>query len=119
KNYFKIALRSFSRNLNYAIINVLGLAVGMTCCIIIALYVRFEMSYESFQKNRDEIYRYIPRSANEGELAMQTYTPAGMAPRFHHDFREVKNYSRFVVVAEEPNFKYNEKQLSSGQFLLG
>jgi putative ABC transport system permease protein len=118
KNYFKIALRSFSRNLNYSLINVFGLAVGITCCIIIALYVRFEMSYESFQENRDEIYRYIPRSANKGELAMQTYTPAGMAPRFQEEFKEIKNYSRFVVVQEESNFKHNEKQLGTGQFCL-
>ncbi len=118
RNYFKIALRSLSRDLNYALINILGLAVGITCCIIIALYVRFEISYESFQANRGEIFRYIPRSANEGELAMQIYTPAGMAPRFLHDFKEVKNYSRFAVVTEEPNFKYQEKQLGSGQFCL-
>lgn len=118
KNYFKIALRSFSRNLNYALINILGLAVGMTCCIIIALYVRFEMSYETFQINRNEIYRYIPRSADKGELAMQTYTPAGMAPRFQHDFKEIKQYSRFSVVTDEPNFKYNEKQLGYGQFCM-
>jgi putative ABC transport system permease protein len=118
KNYFKIGLRSLSRDLNYTLINILGLAVGITCCVIIALYVRFEMSYESFQANRGEIFRYVPRSANEGELAMQTYTPAGMAPRFQHDFKEVKNYSRFVVVSEEPYFKYNEKQLEAGQFCL-
>src|SRR5688500_6137588 len=118
KNYFKIGLRSLSRDLNYTLINILGLAVGITCCVIIALYVRFEMSYESFQANRGEIFRYIPRSAYEGELAMQTYTPAGMAPRIQHDFKEVKNYSRFAVVSEEPNFKYNEKQLGAGQFCL-
>lgn len=118
KNYFKIALRSFSRNINYALINVFGLAVGMTCCIVIALYVRFEMSYESFHAKGDEIYRYIPRSGNKGELAMQTYTPAGMAPRFQYDFKEIRNYSRFVVVAEESSFKHKENQLSSGQFCL-
>lgn len=118
KNYLKIALRSLSRDLNYALINILGLAVGITCCIIIALYVQFEISYESFQANREEIFRYVPRSANDGELAMQIYTPAGMAPRFQHDFKEVKNYSRFDVVTEEPNFEFNGKQLGSGQFCL-
>ena len=118
ENYLKIALRNLSRNLRYTLINVLGLAVGMACCIIIALYVQFETSYESFHENRDQIYRYIPRSANKGELAMQTYTPAGMAPRFHQDFKEVTNYSRFVMLADEANFKYNDKHLSSGPVAL-
>ncbi|HTF20871.1 MAG TPA: ABC transporter permease [Chryseolinea sp.] len=114
----KISLRSVTRDLNYALINIFGLALGITCCIIIALYVRFEISYESFQANRSEIYRYIPQSSNEGELAKQIYTPAGMAPRFQHDFKEVKNYSRFTVVSDEPNFKHHERQLGSGQFAL-
>lgn len=118
ENYLKIALRNLSRNLRYTLINVLGLAVGMACCIIIALYVQFETSYESFHENRDQIYRYIPRSANKGELAMQTYTPAGMAPRFHQDFKEVANFSRFVMLADEANFKYNDQQLSSGPLAL-
>lgn len=117
-NYFKIVLRSLSRDLNYALINIFGLAAGIACCIIIALYVRFEMSYESFQINRSEIFRYVSRSSNTGELAKQIYTPAGMAPRFFEDFKEVKRYSRFSFVTEEPNFKYQERQLSAGQFCL-
>ena len=70
RNYLKIALRTFTRNLSYALINILGLAIGMACCIVIALYVRFELSFESFQEKREEIYRYISKSTEQGELAM-------------------------------------------------
>lgn len=118
KNYLKIALRNLSRNLRYAMINILGLAVGMACCIIIALYVQFETSFESFQEKSDQIYRYVPRSAEKGELAMQTYTPAGMAPRFFNDFKEITNYTRFVTLTDESNFKYNDQDLSSGAMAL-
>ncbi len=48
KNYLKISLRYLVRHKEYTVINILGLAVSITCCILIMLFVRSELSYDAF-----------------------------------------------------------------------
>lgn len=57
KSYFLVALRSLRRNKLHASINIIGLAIGMTCCILITLFVQFELSYDRQNKQADQIYR--------------------------------------------------------------
>jgi len=54
-NYIKIALRNLNKNKSYAFINIFGLAVGMACCILIAMYSRSELSFDTFHKKSDRI----------------------------------------------------------------
>jgi putative ABC transport system permease protein len=55
KNYLKIAWRNLKQNKSYTLINFIGLTLGMTCCILIALYVKSELSYDDFNKNINRI----------------------------------------------------------------
>jgi putative ABC transport system permease protein len=57
QNYLKIALRNLLRNKVYSFINVLGLAIGVSACLVIFLLVSFELSFENFQPDRERIYR--------------------------------------------------------------
>ncbi|MGD1890958.1 MAG: ABC transporter permease, partial [Cyclobacteriaceae bacterium] len=57
KNYLKIALRNLGRYRQMTIINILGLAVGMAACILILLFVQYELSYDRYHENVDRIYR--------------------------------------------------------------
>ena len=57
KSYFLVALRNLRRNSLHSTINIIGLAIGMTCCILITLYVQFELSYDKQNKMADRIYR--------------------------------------------------------------
>jgi putative ABC transport system permease protein len=59
KNYIKLAFRNLWRHRVFSAINILGLAVGMTACFLIFLYVRFEMSYDDMHSKSDRIYRII------------------------------------------------------------
>ena len=59
KNYLKIALRNFQRHKGYSFINILGLSVGMACCILILLYVKYELSYDRYHTHADHIYRIL------------------------------------------------------------
>ncbi len=59
KNYLLIALRNFKKRTAFSLINILGLAIGMTACLLIFLYIRFERSYDSFHKDADRIYRLV------------------------------------------------------------
>ncbi|MEM6844502.1 MAG: ABC transporter permease [Bacteroidota bacterium] len=57
KNYFTIALRSLTKHKGYSAINLLGLTVGITTCILIYLYIQHELSYDRFHEHADKIYR--------------------------------------------------------------
>ena len=57
KSYFKIALRSLKRNKLHASINIVGLAIGMACCILITLFVQFELGYDRQNKDADRVFR--------------------------------------------------------------
>ncbi|HUI29628.1 MAG TPA: ABC transporter permease [Candidatus Acidoferrales bacterium] len=59
KNYFKIALRNISKNKLFSFINIVGLAIGMACFILIMLWVKDELNYERYNKNADRICRVI------------------------------------------------------------
>ncbi|MCP4725811.1 MAG: FtsX-like permease family protein, partial [bacterium] len=59
KNYMKIIFRNFKRQKGYTFINVFGLSVGITCFIFIMMYVKYELSYDTFNENSDRIHRII------------------------------------------------------------
>ncbi len=86
KNYLKIALRNLRRHKVYSVINLAGLAIGMTCCFLILLYVKDELSYDRFHANADRIYRIAWLNEHP-----QTRTPHPMAQAMTQDFPEVEN----------------------------
>src|SRR6187551_2653713 len=59
KNYFKTAFRSLTRNRNYTIINIAGLAVGIAVCMMIFIIIQFQTSFDNFHPKKDRIYRVL------------------------------------------------------------
>ena len=57
RNYFKITIRNLKRYKGYSLINIIGLGIGMACCILILLWVQDELSYDQYHTNADRIYR--------------------------------------------------------------
>ena len=57
QNYFKVAWRNLVKNKTFSFINIIGLASGLACFILIALYVADELSYDCFNEKADRIYR--------------------------------------------------------------
>ncbi len=57
RNYFKIALRNFAKNKIFSFINILGLSVGLTCCILITAFVVDELRYDRYPAQAGQIYR--------------------------------------------------------------
>ena len=66
KNYFTIAVRNIGRNISYTLINVLGLALGITCSLVLFLMIRFSTSFDKNHGNGDRIYRLVTSSNNRG-----------------------------------------------------
>ncbi|GAB3175608.1 ABC transporter permease [Telluribacter humicola] len=119
-NYFKIAWRNLWGQKVFSFINIIGLTVGLTCCFLIGLFVRHELSYDKFQERFDRIYRvtYLPRFAGlEQPLAL---TPPPVSPLLAETFSEVETSARMfrspatVEVKGLNNkvaAKYDEEQL--------
>jgi putative ABC transport system permease protein len=90
-NYFKIALRNIGRNRLFAIINAFGLAVGMACFILITLWVRDELSYDTFHANKDNLYLLTIVHPND---VVDPNVPYALAPRLSAEFPEIAHYTR-------------------------
>ncbi len=69
RNYLLTAYRHLRRHPGYAFINVLGLAVGLACCLLIALYVQDELGYDTFLENSDRVYRLTSDLQQSGDAA--------------------------------------------------
>src|ERR1700722_15059763 len=97
KNYLQAALRNISKRKSYTVFNILGLAMGIACCLLIFQYVAYEKSYERFHKNADDIVRLRLDIHDAGRLTMQSATVfAGVAPLIKKDLPEVENYCRLI-----------------------
>jgi len=94
KNYFKTALRNLKRQKIYSFINITGLSVGLTCCILIALYIHFELSYDDFHEKADNIYRIIEIETESGKKQNSATIPAPLAPTLSEEFPEIMRVVR-------------------------
>lgn len=85
-NYLKTSLRSLLKNKAFSLINIFGLALGITCVFLIYQYLNRELSYDRFHIGAENIYRVIWNNENP-----QTRTPHPLAQALVHDFPEVEN----------------------------
>ncbi|HEY0742127.1 MAG TPA: ABC transporter permease [Chryseosolibacter sp.] len=89
KNYLITTFRNFVRNQSYTLINILGLSIGITCCIVIFLIVRHELSYDNFHSKADSIYRIVHDQESGSGIDYSGVTPYPVAGAFRNDFPEV------------------------------
>ena len=81
KNYFKIAFRNLWKNKGFSFINIFGLATGISCSLLIFLFVKDELSYDRFNKDADNIYRVVKDFVNDdGSRLPDATTPPAVAP---------------------------------------
>jgi putative ABC transport system permease protein len=96
RNYFKLALRNIRKNKIFAFINVFGLAVGFTCCILLTLYIINELSYDSFHKNADRIYQLGTNFIDKGEEKKSSTTSAPLGSMLQRDYPEIEKSARVL-----------------------
>lgn len=110
-NYLKIAFRSMIRQWNYSLTNIIGLAIGISCCTLIMLFVKSEFSYDKFHKNADRIYRAWLQENYEGKIFTNTLTPIPLGPALKDNIPEVESFCRVNVFNSLVSFgsnKFNE-----------
>ena len=97
KNHLQLAFRNILKRKGYTIFNIVGLAIGIACCLLIFQYVAYEKSYDRFNKNANDIVRLRLDLHDQGKLTMQSATVfAGVAPLLKKDLPEVENYCRLI-----------------------
>ena len=95
RNFLKLALRHMIRQRYYIFINVIGLATGLACSILIALYVIHELSYDQFNEHKNEIYRMLCLGRIGDSELNGAWTCYPLGPTLTSDIPEVKNFVRF------------------------
>ena len=111
KNYIKSAIRNMKRQKGYSLINLAGLAIGITCFILIFLYVRYEFSFDRFHENDQNIYRVIADTSEaymgKSQVAI---TPAPLASAMEEAFPEVLKAAK--VESERAVMEYGDHRFT-------
>lgn len=114
RNYFKIAFRNLSKRRGYSLLNIFGLAIGITCCLLIFQYVSFERSFDKFPEKANQIVRLRLDSYQQGKLSWQSATiyPA-IGPTMKKDFPEIEDFCRLIdanllLSNDEKDVKFTE-----------
>lgn len=97
RNYFVTTLRSLKRNALFSVINIAGLAIGISACFFIWQYVRFESNYDTFHSNADRLFRVPLQTIHEGMVVNeQAANMPALGPSMKQDLPEVEEYCRLV-----------------------
>ena len=118
KNYFKIAWRNLLRHRSFAFINIVGLAVGLACCLTIYLFVQDELRYDRFHAKADRIYRLVNTRILEGSQNQLAVTPPAYGPTLKAVFPEVENMVRLFSLGNKQLVAYEDKKFFESDFLL-
>lgn len=109
----KVAFRVFKRDRTNSLINLLGLTIGISCFILLGLYVKQELSYDQFHTKKDRIYRsWLKEDYGEGKIFFNSNTPLRFEQVFEENFPEVERsvqITRFEFLAGKGENKLQEE----------
>lgn len=98
ENYFKIAWRNLYHQKMYSIIKIGGFALGVAACLLIALFIKDELSYDLQIPNGDRLYRVVGVSTDNGEVRKNVWMPPPFANALKEDYPEVETVGRINTV---------------------
>lgn len=97
RNYFKSAWRNLTKNKAFSLINILGLTIGITVCMMIFLFIMNEFSMDNFHKNGNNIYRVMRNFKHDGKSSAVAYLSGPYAPALLNDYKgEIKKAVRVI-----------------------
>jgi len=103
KNYFKTAWRNLLQNKTFSLINIFGLALGMTCSLVIMLWLNDEMKKDKFHQNGKRLYRVMENQFYSGNVSTFDATPGILAENIVKDIPDIQMASQ-MLWEEEPLF---------------
>src|SRR6267142_1969886 len=125
KNYLTIALRNIARNRVFSFINIVGLSLGLACCLLIFLYAKDERSFDRFQKNSAQLYRITRRIIDKQHDRDMIMGLSGMVqgPAFKRGIPGISafvrtNGSRFTLRMGKETFHQNATWVDDNFFTV-
>jgi putative ABC transport system permease protein len=116
RNYLTTAFRNIFKKKGYSLLNIFGLTIGMSCCLLIFHYVSYERSYDDFVPDSKNVVRLRLDNYQKGQLAWKSATvyPA-IAPTLKKDYPEVEDFCRIIdanllLSTENNTVKFNENK---------
>ncbi len=95
KNFFKVAIRNLWRHKGYSFLNIFGLAMGMTCSLLILLWINDERSVDTFHAKASRLYSVYERQYYDGKIESGYYTPGILPPEMKKVLPEIELASSF------------------------
>ena len=96
KNYLTIAIRNLLRHPGYSLINLSGLALGIACAVLLAIYISYELSYDEFRPEVARTYRVMKQTRHaNGRIAWNTGQQGPLATVLPEEFPEIEDATRF------------------------
>jgi len=108
KNYFKIAWRNLLHNKTFSLINIFGLALGMTCSLLIMLWLKDELKRDRFHANDKRLFRVMENQYYSGDISTFPSTPGILAENIVKDIPEIEMASQ-MLWEEQPLFTVGDK----------
>ena len=118
RNYLIVGIRNLLRHKGYSSINVLGLAIGIACCILILLYVQDELSYDRYHEKSDRIYRLAESATVAGRPIEAAVTPPPWAPVMAEEFPEIEQITRLKPPGSRWLIRYEENRFYERYFVF-
>jgi len=116
QNYLKVALRNLKRYKAFSFINVFGLAIGISCVVLILLFVQDELSYDRFHTNAHRIYRVLTTYKQDGNENTIAITEHKLGPLLKTDFPQIEEVVRLGQV--NPVVRYEDKIFRENRFYI-
>jgi putative ABC transport system permease protein len=119
KNYLTIGIRNLVRNKGYAVLNIIGLAIGIAACLLIFTVVQFELSYDTFHSKYDRIYRVVIEDKfPDGQASYNPGVPSPLPVALRQDIPQLEkvaaidaiNGSQITVLGKDPNATFADKK---------
>ncbi len=115
RTYLRIAWRKLSKNKLYTAVNLVGLTLGLTSCLLIGLYILNETGYDQFQQKADRIVRVTMEYGEPGNTQATAVTGTKAGPQLARTFPQVESYTR--MINSGPVVKLNDEVFKEKRFL--
>ena len=108
KNIWRITIRNLLKKPGFTVTNIAGLGLGMASCLIMSLYVWYDLSYDDFQE--ETVYRLALNRVYPEREVDYAFVPHSISPQMVKDFPEVRQQARIVKVFDPINIRIGEDQ---------
>src|ERR1044072_5038036 len=116
KNYIIIAFRKLWKNKVYSGINIIGMAIGLACCLTIGLFIWDELSYDRFHAHGNNIYRVVEKQVQAGDVYNVAVTPIPLADALKKDFAGIVQTCR--IGSRSAFFQHGNTVIETSSFLI-